>query len=190
MCRRGSEGGGGGGAITVAEWRGELQHSPPPSTPPEIAGQSPQTLTSSPPHSACVQLLAVWLARLPVELFGGRIIRPLQRYLTGLASQVWVVGGRGDLGGQAPPPDIIRPLQRNLTGLASQVRAVGGEGRGVSLSIRPPRHRDVHVSLTLSVMPPGPGLPLCRVELSTPPPPPLTPCLSPPPPSRVSTPVV
>ena len=159
----------------MAEWRGELQHSPPPSTPPEIAGQSPQTLTSSPPHSACVQLLAVWLARLPVELFGGRIIRPLQRYLTGLASQVWVVGGRGDLGGQAPPPDIIRPLQRNLTGLASQVRAVGG---------------DVHVSLTLSVMPPGPGLPLCRVELSTPPPPPLTPCLSPPPPSRVSTPVV
>ena len=141
----------------MAEWRGELQHSPPPSTPPEIAGQSPQTLTSSPPHSACVQLLAVWLARLPVELFGGRIIRPLQRY---------------------------------LTGLASQVRAVGGEGRGVSLSIRPPRHRDVHVSLTLSVMPPGPGLPLCRVELSTPPPPPLTPCLSPPPPSRVSTPVV
>ena len=62
--------------------------------PPLSLCQSPSSCIYPPtypsPHpTAYVQLLALWLASLPVELFGGgRIIRPLQRYLTGLASQV------------------------------------------------------------------------------------------------------
>ncbi|GAX80909.1 hypothetical protein CEUSTIGMA_g8344.t1 [Chlamydomonas eustigma] len=37
--------------------------------------------------SRAQQLLALWLSRLPIEQFGGRVVRPLQRYLSGLASQ-------------------------------------------------------------------------------------------------------
>ena len=77
---------------------------------PEGMGGVERLLLSRPlPHESpptYTQLLAVWLARLPVELFGGRIIRPLQRYLTGLASQVKAVdwGRGGTWKGEGDPP--------------------------------------------------------------------------------------
>ena len=43
-------------------------------------------MTLSLPHNA-QEVLAQWLSRLPVELFGGRIIRPIQRYLSALSAQ-------------------------------------------------------------------------------------------------------
>ena len=70
-----------------------------------------------------LQLLARWLSELPVELFGGRVIRAMQRHVSSLAkagmqgghrenvlkaAQVMVAGVLGSWNGGRPQENVLK----------------------------------------------------------------------------------